>query len=119
MFVYLSCGFCIFILWFGWYGFNCGSTLGITDDNLKIVSKVGLTTTVGASAGGFGGLLTDWLFQWIESPSTETIKMPRMPCHCTDCIPTKVKPITLLFFPNYCSNILVFVNVPLDIYNGM
>lgn len=38
------------ILWFGWYGFNPGSTLGL--GNPGLVGLVALNTTLGAAAGG-------------------------------------------------------------------
>jgi Amt family ammonium transporter len=38
----------IFILWFGWFGFNGGSTLGITDNVAKII----LNTNISAAFGG-------------------------------------------------------------------
>jgi len=52
------------ILWFGWYGFNCGSTLGITGDNQEAVSRVGMTTTIAAGSGGLASLLMDMAWQY-------------------------------------------------------
>jgi Amt family ammonium transporter len=52
----------VFILWFGWYGFNCGSTLGATGDNLQLLSKVGMTTSIGGCAGGLSGFILDILW---------------------------------------------------------
>lgn len=43
-----------FILWFGWFGFNAGSTL---EANLDI-AKIALNTHLSASAGGLGATLT-------------------------------------------------------------
>jgi len=50
-----------FILWVGWYGFNCGSVGGIasTDDVLS-VGRVAVTTTLSAAAGGVTSLFLNF-----------------------------------------------------------
>jgi Amt family ammonium transporter len=49
------------ILWFGWFGFNPGSTLGVvTGDRLGYFGYVALTTNVAAAAGALGGIVTAW-----------------------------------------------------------
>jgi ammonium transporter, Amt family len=48
----------VFILWFGWYGFNAGSALGVGDGVL--ISLVSMNTTLAAAAGGFMAMVTVW-----------------------------------------------------------
>src|SRR5881398_797381 len=50
------------ILWFGWFGFNPGSTLAVvTGDKLGYFGYVALTTNLAAAAGALGGILSAWL----------------------------------------------------------
>jgi Amt family ammonium transporter len=51
----------VFILWFGWYGFNGGSALGITGDKAILVSRVIANTTLAAVAGAIGAMILVWL----------------------------------------------------------
>jgi len=44
-----------FLLWFGWYGFNPGSTLGINTYGRE-AARACVTTTLSAAAGGITGL---------------------------------------------------------------
>src|SRR5438876_4695761 len=50
------------ILWFGWFGFNPGSTLAvITGDKVGYFAYVALTTNIAAASGAVGGLITAWI----------------------------------------------------------
>lgn len=52
----------VFILWFGWFGFNPGSQLAAaTADDQTAISHVFLTTNLAACAGGFCSLVTSWI----------------------------------------------------------
>jgi ammonium transporter, Amt family len=50
------------ILWFGWFGFNPGSTLGVvTGDRVGFFAYVALTTNLAAAAGALSGAVTAWV----------------------------------------------------------
>ena len=52
----------VFILWFGWFGFNPGSQLAAaTEADAIAISHVFLTTNLAACAGGFFALLVSWM----------------------------------------------------------
>ncbi len=56
----------VFILWFGWYGFNCGSTLSGTDLSM---THVAVTTTLAAAAGSILAMITSWVLFKKPDPS--------------------------------------------------
>lgn len=47
----------VFLLWFGWFGFNAGSTLGYSD----IIGHVAMTTNLAAAAGAILAMFTVWV----------------------------------------------------------
>ena len=49
----------VFILWFGWFGFNPGSTLGVGDGQL--ISLVAANTNLAAAAGGIAAMAAVWI----------------------------------------------------------
>ncbi|MFW5800871.1 MAG: ammonium transporter [Spirochaeta sp.] len=53
----------VFILWFGWYGFNGGSTLSGTADGIALVFT---TTTLSASGGAIAAMFMTWV--WFGKP---------------------------------------------------
>lgn len=52
----------LFMLWWGWLGFNCGSTLGITEYKWLYASKAAVTTVISSIGGGITGILYSWFF---------------------------------------------------------
>ena len=47
----------VFILWFGWFGFNCGSTLVGTDLRISVIAA---NTTLAAAAGLVVAMIITW-----------------------------------------------------------
>ncbi|HKJ69282.1 MAG TPA: ammonium transporter [bacterium] len=54
----------VFILWFGWFGFNPGSTMGASTD----IAHIAVTTNLSAAAGAIAAMLTAW--QMFKKPDT-------------------------------------------------
>ncbi|GAB6098742.1 hypothetical protein JCM16358_06210 [Halanaerocella petrolearia] len=48
----------VFILWFGWFGFNAGSTVAGTNLN---IANIAVTTNLAAAAGATAALINSWL----------------------------------------------------------
>eukprot|EP00439_Symbiodinium_sp_Y106_P022636 s1102_g2.t2 len=46
----------LFMLWWGWIGFNCGSTFGITKFKWIVATRSGVATINATFGGGFGAL---------------------------------------------------------------
>src|SRR6056297_303107 len=52
----------VFILWFGWFGFNPGSQLGAAgNDNTVAIAHIVLTTNLAAAGGAMAALFTSWM----------------------------------------------------------
>ncbi len=52
----------VFLLWFGWFGFNAGSQLGASgEQNANAISNIFITTNLGGSAGLVTALFVTWI----------------------------------------------------------
>ncbi|MBN2509417.1 MAG: ammonium transporter [Spirochaetales bacterium] len=49
----------VFILWFGWFGFNPGSTLAVGNGDL--IALVAANTNIAAASGGIAAMITVWI----------------------------------------------------------
>jgi Amt family ammonium transporter len=50
----------VIILWFGWFGFNPGSTLSVRFGGVGFFAYVALNTNIAAAAGVLGAVITSW-----------------------------------------------------------
>lgn len=50
----------VFILWFGWFGFNPGSTLGVINGGSDI-ARVAINTNMAAALGGIAAMAVVWI----------------------------------------------------------
>lgn len=51
----------VFILWFGWFGFNAGSQLAADgSDNTVAISHIFITTNLSAAAGALAAMMISW-----------------------------------------------------------
>ena len=48
--------FGLFMLWWGWIGFNCGSSFGITNKKWLVATRCGVTTIIATAGGGLAAL---------------------------------------------------------------
>ena len=48
----------VFILWFGWFGFNAGSTISGLDPNIAVIA---VNTNLAAASAGIVAMVTTWL----------------------------------------------------------
>jgi ammonium transporter, Amt family len=51
----------VIILWFGWFGFNPGSTLSVDFGGVGFFAYVALNTNLAAAAGVLGAVITSWI----------------------------------------------------------
>jgi Amt family ammonium transporter len=51
----------VFILWFGWFGFNGASTISMTGDSIVSAATIFVTTNLAAAAGAIATLLLTWV----------------------------------------------------------
>jgi Amt family ammonium transporter len=52
----------VFILWFGWFGFNAGSQLGAAgNDNTIAIGHIVMTTNLAAAGGAMAALFVSWM----------------------------------------------------------
>ncbi|XP_022105223.1 putative ammonium transporter 2 [Acanthaster planci] len=50
----------MFMLWWGWLGFNCGSTFGISGGKWKLATRSAMVTITSSIGGGVTGLAFSW-----------------------------------------------------------
>eukprot|EP00931_Biecheleriopsis_adriatica_P055312 TRINITY_DN32668_c0_g1_i1.p1 TRINITY_DN32668_c0_g1~~TRINITY_DN32668_c0_g1_i1.p1 ORF type:complete len:570 (+),score=91.32 TRINITY_DN32668_c0_g1_i1:43-1710(+) len=55
-----NCIFGLFLLWWGWLGFNCGSTFGISGIKWLVASRVAVTTVNASIGGGVFGVVMSY-----------------------------------------------------------
>jgi len=52
----------VFILWFGWFGFNAGSNLAAAgEENAVAISHIAVTTNLAAAGGALSALFLTWI----------------------------------------------------------
>lgn len=56
------------LLWFSWFGFNCGSVLNIVgEESTRIVGRAGINTAIAGASGGFTSFIIEYIINRNEN----------------------------------------------------
>lgn len=92
-----------FILWFGWYGFNCGSTGTV---NVYLIGRIGMHT----SLGGLGGGVITYCLHFLYNTGTNNLYS--VPAMCNGVL------AGLVAITASCNNVESYIAFVLGILGG-
>jgi len=101
----------VFILWFGWFGFNPGSTLSV--GNGELIARIAVNTNVAAAMGAITAMVTAWLrfgkpdFSMMMNGALAGLVAITAPCAFVD-------PVPAIIIGGVAGVIVVFAVVLLD-----
>jgi Amt family ammonium transporter len=96
-----------FILWFGWFGFNPGSTMGA---DVNAISLTATTTNLAAAAGAIGAMAAAWVV--LGKPDVAmTLNGALAGLVAITCACAFVEPWTAILFFGFLPGILVVLSV--------
>ena len=88
------CGF--LMIWWGWIGFNCGSTFGSAGIKGTIAVRVGAVTVIAACGGGVFTLIRIFFPKQLIKSLSASMKLKQLDATATDAHPINAKKLNIL-----------------------
>jgi ammonium transporter, Amt family len=63
----------LLILWWGWIGFNCGSSYGISGEKMEFAARGGVGTFISSITAGLSGIIITMIVHKGKSSLSEVV----------------------------------------------